>query len=79
MVERADNDTERSLTQLFDDFVTVVHMVVVPHVVLLLIRVKPVVRCFVKAAPRCAARQLRFFTLPLLTLLHVKVVNSLIL
>lgn len=53
-------------------------MIVVAHVVLLLVGVEAVIRGLVEAAPLEAPGQLCFFSFPLLTLSHVKIINRLV-
>lgn len=79
MVENSEHNAKRTFTQLFNDFVSIVNMVVVTTVVLLLIRVEAVVRGFIQTAPLSAAWQLGVLASPPLPLLHVEIVHGLVL
>lgn len=68
MVEDTHYDTEAALAELFDNFVAVRDVVVVTEVVLLLISVKAVVRCFVHFAPLGTAWLLGFLPFDFLSL-----------
>jgi len=47
VIERPDNYSKRALAEFLNNFVTVVDVVVIADVILLLVSVKAVVRCFV--------------------------------
>jgi hypothetical protein len=78
VVENSEHNAKRTLTQLFNDFVSIVNMVVVATMVLLLIRVESVVGGFIQTAPLSAAWQLSVLASPPLPLLHVEKVNGLV-
>lgn len=78
MIENAQDNTEGSLSKFLHYFIAVVNVVVVAHVVFLLVRVKAVVSVLVCTTPLCATCQLCFLPLPLLSLLHIKIVNLLV-
>lgn len=74
MVEHSENDAERSLTQLFNDFISVGKMLIVSDYVLLLIRVESIVCFFVQFAIGSSTRNLRV-SLILYAFLDIKKIN----
>ena len=78
MVEHPDHDSKGALAQFLNYFVTVIDVVVIAQCVLLLVRIEAVVSCLVYAAPLRTSHLLRLFSLPSLSLLNIKVVNSLV-
>jgi len=77
MVKSTHNNAERAFANLFDNFVSVVNMVVVPNLKLLLISVKPIVSGLIDPSPFSPSREGWLLPLPLLAFLNIKVVDGL--
>lgn len=77
VVKSAHHNSEGTLADFFNNFVTVVDVIVIPNVVLLLVCVVAVVGCFVYLPPVSATCESGLFALPLLSFGLVEVVDGL--
>jgi hypothetical protein len=78
MIEYSEHDSKRSFTQLFNNFIAVVNMVIVTDVVLLLVGVEAMISGLIKSSPLTATGKTLLLPFPFLAFLNVEIVNSLV-
>lgn len=74
MIEASEYNAERTLAKLFNNFVSITNMIIVPDVILLLIGIKPVVGRLMEFAEISATRLLSFITSDFLAFSLIKVI-----